>query len=99
MSGGHGRLARARSTAQTEGLLESTRFRGRGMKRELDLDGTLKDWQAPARADAAWEEQAEAILSKAKPSSKDDGRALDALFAAPDLAPEPGEPVNHGAAS
>src|SRR5688572_14676358 len=63
------------------------------MKQELDLDRILKEWQAPARADAAWEQQADAIVSKATDAGTPDARKLDALLANPELGREPGEPT------
>jgi hypothetical protein len=75
---------------------------------KLDIDTMLKDWPAPARPDSSWDERADAIVNAARVHKEEaewgDEGALaagqlgtDALFAAPNLPPEPGEPTTFGA--
>lgn len=58
---------------------------------KLDLDGLLSRWPAPARDEQAWEDRAEAIV-KAALAASGQGSVSAALFEAPTLAAEPGEP-------
>ncbi len=61
------------------------------MSLSIDVDGTLKRWSAPRRAESFWEERADAVVRAALTENKN-AELLNALMAAPPLAREPGEP-------
>src|SRR5687767_9316567 len=67
-----------------------------GMNPRLDLDGTLKTWPAPTRAESFWEERAHAIV-RAALTENTNTKLLDALMRAPPLPGEPGDPSAAGA--
>lgn len=60
---------------------------------KLDVDALLRSWPAPARDDRAWEEQADSIMRAALAAPDETGStSVSALFEAPPLAAEAGEP-------
>ena len=61
------------------------------MSPSIDVDGTLKRWSAPRRAESFWEERADAVVRAALTENKN-AELLNALMAAPPLLREPGEP-------
>lgn len=62
-----------------------------GSNGKLDLDAMLRSWPAPACDEAAWEQRAENIV-RAALAATGSGSSAAALFDAPALAAEQGEP-------